>query len=142
MQNPEVFDGKNFQELLQDIYNNVEAKRAEIKTLMDGLTPHVTSAKNAAIIAPLIREFLEVAVKNDEHLVKMATIMQRIMSSQIKASAGTENYGLTEKEKEQLLLEAETTERDAVDELKAAIEGMSVADLKQKVDDVKTQLEE
>ena len=121
--NPEVFEGKNFQDLLKDIYNNTKAKKSQIKTLMDVLAEMLkkpgSTPSDAAIVAPLVKEFLEVAVKNDEHLVKIATIMQRLMSAQTVAHNTESNSFLTEPEKARLLEEAE---QEAMDELEKAIE--------------------
>jgi hypothetical protein len=47
----------------------------------------------------LIKEYLEIGVKNDEALIKMATIVQRAM----QAEEGGETFGMTEAEKQQLL---------------------------------------
>ena len=64
-------------------------------------SPLIKNSGDATIIVPLIKEYLEASVKNDEHLVKMAAIVQRAM-------ARTENKNsdsplLTEDEKRQLL---------------------------------------
>jgi len=121
--NPEVFEGKSFQELLKDIYNNSKAKKAQIKTLMDVLADMLkkptSRPTDAAVIAPLVKDFLDVAVKNDEHLVKIATIIQRLMSAETVSKAHTDSGFLTDDEKTRLLEEAE---QEVLDELKIAIE--------------------
>ena len=121
--NPEVFEGKQFQDLLKDIYDNSKAKKAQIKILMDVLADMLkkpgSRPADAAVIAPLVKDFLEVAVKNDEHLVKIATIMQRLMSAETVSHSSDSNTFLTEDEKSRLLEEAET---ELLDDLKTAIE--------------------
>jgi len=123
MKNPEVFEGKNFQELLKDIYDNTSAKKTQIKTLMDTLANMLkapgSKPADAAVIAPLVKDFLEVAVKNDEHLVKMATIIQRLMSAETISRGTSLTDILTEEEKSELLKEAE---KEAFDELENEVE--------------------
>ena len=133
--NPEVFEGKLFQDLLKDIYNNSKAKKSQIKTLMDVLANMLkkpgSRPADAAVIAPLVKDFLEVAVKNDEHLVKIATIMQRLMSAETVAHSTDSSTFLTEDEKSRLLEEAES---ELLDELKTAIEeDGELAELTEKV---------
>ena len=50
----------------------------------------------------MIKEYLEINVKNDDQLVKMAGIVQRLISAENKAGSEDE-YGLTEEEKNQLM---------------------------------------
>lgn len=99
--NKEIFKGKTFSGLLEDIYVNSKEKDRQIKILISDLQPLIKNSGDATIIVPLIKEYLEASVKNDEHLVKMAAIVQRAM-------ARTENKNsdsplLTEEEKKQLL---------------------------------------
>ena len=99
--NKEIFKGKTFSGLLEDIYINSKTKDRQIKLLINDLQPLIKNSGDATIIVPLIKEYLEASVKNDEHLVKMAAIVQRAM-------ARTENKNsdsplLTEEEKKQLL---------------------------------------
>jgi uncharacterized protein YaeQ len=55
---------------------------------------------DATIVVPLIKEYMEVSVKNDEHLVKMAAVVQRAMA---RTSSTEENVLLTKEEKKQLI---------------------------------------
>jgi hypothetical protein len=77
----EIFSGKTFSSLLQDIYRNSTTKKTQINNLIEQLRPLVTNAAEAAVIVPMIAEYLDVAVKNDEQLVKMAGIVQRLINS-------------------------------------------------------------
>ena len=54
------------------------------------------------ILVPLIKEYMELGIKNDEQLVKMATIIQRAIASN---KSEEEGFGMTENEKAQLLSE-------------------------------------
>jgi hypothetical protein len=60
---------------------------------------------DATIIAPLLKDYLEVSVKNDDALVKLAAVVQRLVSTS-KDDDGNE-FGLSEEERNKLLEEAE-----------------------------------
>jgi hypothetical protein len=104
--NFELFKGKKYSDLLKDIYHNSKRKDRQINTLISELQPLMKSMGDATVIVPLIKEYLEISVKNDDHLVKLAAIVQRLMSS---TSSGDDDsgYGITEAEKSRLLQEAE-----------------------------------
>jgi len=64
----------------------------------------IKDGDTAVQIIPMLKEYLEINVKNDEQLVKLATVVQRIMASEKRVSdSGDNDFGLTEKEKEQLM---------------------------------------
>ena len=98
--NEEIFEGKTFEGLMKDIYDNSRKKEAQINELIKQLQPMIKNMGDATILVPIIKEYLEVSVKNDEHLIKMAAMVQRAMTR----SVGDESIGLlTEEEKKQLL---------------------------------------
>jgi len=103
----ELFDGKSFSDLMKDIYHNSKKKDRQINTLIQELQPLIKNIGDATIIVPLIKEYLDVSVKNDEHLVKLAAVVQRLVNSSTKLSDVGDEYGMTEAEKEQLLIIAE-----------------------------------
>ena len=96
-----VFGGKKFSDILEEIYNNQKKKDKQISALISELKPLVNEIGDATLIVPLIKEYLEISVKNDEQLIKMATIIQRIMSN----SSTEGGLGISEEEKAQLLAE-------------------------------------
>ena len=98
-----VFGSKKFSDILEEIYNNQKKKEKQISALISELKPLVQEIGDATLIVPLIKEYLEISVKNDEQLIKMATIIQRIMNSNTNNTDG--GFGITEEEKQQLLAE-------------------------------------
>ena len=114
----ELFKGKSFSSLLKDIYTTTKNKEKQINILISELKPLVKNIGDATIIVPLIKEYLEVGVKNDEHLVKMAAVVQRAMT-RVDSAGG--DLVLTDSEKQQLLdtmNEMEDIKNDAVDSIK------------------------
>lgn len=76
-----VFGKKSFSELLKDIYSNSKQKEKQITLLIEELRPLVKTIGDATVIVPLIKDYIDVGVKNDEILVKMAGIVQRALQS-------------------------------------------------------------
>ena len=93
-----LFGKKTFADLLKEIHTNSSSKEKEIRGLIEGLKPFITSAGDAVIIVPLIKDYLDVSVKNDDLLIKMAGIVQRAMNS----SSGEDNMLISDAEKEML----------------------------------------
>ena len=98
----EIFDGKSLSSLFKDIYDNTEYNKKQLDILTKELVQFIKDGDTAVQIVPMIKEYLEINVKNDDQLVKMAGIVQRLISSEQKASAEDE-FGLSEEEKDQLL---------------------------------------
>ena len=97
-----VFGGKKFSDILEEIYNNQKKKEKQIYALISELKTLVNEIGDATLIVPLIKEYLEISVKNDDQLIKMATIIQRIMSNNGNSEGG---LSISEEEKAQLMAE-------------------------------------
>ena len=97
----EVFKGKSFSGLLKDIYKNSAEKEKQIKILIGELRPLIKNIGDATIIVPLIKEYMEIGVKNDEQLVKMAAVVQRAVAA--NKSSDSNEFLLSDEEKKQLL---------------------------------------
>lgn len=105
--NDELFKGTSFADLMSDVYHNSKKKDRQISQLIAQLQPLIKNASDATIIVPLIKEYLDVAVKNDDHLVKLTAIVQRYIST--KQTLSNDDGLLSEEEKQQLLKVAEST---------------------------------
>ena len=94
-----IFDDKSFSDLLKEIHGNQKKKAKQLASLISELRPLVQSLDDATVVVPLIKEYMEISVKNDDQLIKMAAIVQRL-------STGTASSGdgglLTEDEMAQL----------------------------------------
>ena len=98
-----VFGKKKFSDILEEIYTNQQKKDRQISILISELKQLVQEIVEATLIVTLIKEYLEISVKNDEQLIKMATIIQRIMNNSAGPNDGS--FGISEEEKQQLLAE-------------------------------------
>lgn len=103
----ELFKGTTFSDLMSDVYHNSKKKDRQINQLIAQLQPLIKNASDATIIVPLIKEYLDVAVKNDDHLVKLTAIVQRYISTK-QTISGADSL-LSDEEKQQLLRVAEQT---------------------------------
>jgi len=94
-----IFGQKTFSDILKNIYDNSKEKEKQLKDLISGLKPLISDTQSALMVVPLIKEYLDVSVKNDDSLIKMAGIIQRAM-----ANSGGNGDGdfLSEAELEQL----------------------------------------
>jgi len=103
----ELFHGTNFSDLMRDIYHNSKKKSRQIDGLIKELQPLIKNTGDATVLVPMIKDYLEVSVKNDDALVKLAAVVQRLVSANNKESEDNE-FGLSDDERRRLLKEAET----------------------------------
>lgn len=101
--NFELYDGKNFQDLCKEIVDNQHSRKFQIEVLISELRPMIKTGNDAMMIVPLIKQYIDAGISNDEHLVKLAQICQRLMTSQSQAEASGTSYGLSEEEKKELM---------------------------------------
>ena len=97
----EIFEGKSFKDLTKDIYKNTKDRKVQIDLLISEIHGFITTIDDVIMIAPIIKEYMDIAVKNDEQLVKLAGVLQRIIS---KSTVGDEeSLLLSDSEKEDLI---------------------------------------
>ena len=107
----EIFEGKTFQDLTKDIYENTTKRKTQIDLLISEIHGFITTIDDVVLVAPIIKEYMDTAVRNDEHLVKLAGVLQRIISK--SQGESDESMLLSDEEKEELM----GTLQDTVDDL-------------------------
>jgi hypothetical protein len=129
----ELFPGKSLGGLFKDIYDNQQTKKLRISELIAEMKKSVRHAGDMAVIGPIIRDMVDSSIKNDDALIKMAAIAQRIIGSQHKAE-GDSGF-LTVEEKNQLLKDLEQTAKEVADEQELKVDELTfeVEELKQKI---------
>ena len=108
-----IFDNKTFSDLLKEIHTNQKKKGKQIGQLIAELRPLIQNLGDATVVVPLIKEYMEISVKNDDHLLKMAAIVQRLSTGATTSGGGDM---LTEEE---------------LNQLQGIVEEISVQELKQ-----------
>jgi len=131
MNNFEIFPGKDLSGLFEDIYKNQTNKKQRISELIAEMKKVIRHAGDMAVIGPIIKDLIDTSVRNDETLIKMAAIVQRLMTAQTK-SEGDEGF-LSDKEKEQLLSQLDQTVNEVRDENDAKVDELTneVEEIKQ-----------
>jgi hypothetical protein len=99
----EIFKGKTLGDVFKDIYDNSHTNKKQLEVLMKEVVGFIKDGDTAIQIIPMLKEYLEINVKNDEQLVKLATIVQRITAAEGRVSDSGDEFGLSEQEKEQLM---------------------------------------
>ena len=108
----EIFKGKSLSDLFEEIYNNSKETKSQVKGLIGELKPLIENIGDATLLVPMIKEYMEIGVKNDEHLIKLATVIQRIEAIQAKGS-GEEMFDFSDLQ--DLLEEQEQTQEELVE---------------------------
>ena len=96
-----IFGDKNFSDLSQEIYENSKLKKTQIDLLVQEVHGYIQGIEDIAIVGPILKELMDVGVKNDDNLLKLATVIQRILNKQ--ADVTEETSLLSEDEKEELM---------------------------------------
>jgi hypothetical protein len=104
-----IFEGKTASDVFKEIYNNSKKKDRQVNSLIAELKPLIQNIGDAPVVVPLIKEYLEIGVKNDEHLIKMMAVIQRITNN--SATGGGDSL-LTDEELKQLQQIAEEVVKD------------------------------
>ena len=94
-----IFGKKKFSDVLEEIYNNQHKKDKQVTALINELKPLISDIGDATLVVPLIKEYMEISVKNDDILIKMAALAQRAMATITSDGSLT----ISDEEKDQLL---------------------------------------
>jgi hypothetical protein len=124
----ELFPGKSLSGLFQNIYENQVNKKQKISSIIDEFKKMVRHTGDIVVMGPIIKDLIDSSVKNDDHLIKLATIAQRIVAAERK-SEGEDGF-LSAEERAQLLAEIDQVQEEVkrMDDIENEVE-----ELKQKI---------
>jgi hypothetical protein len=105
--NFEIYKGKNFSGLCKDIVKNSENKKDQIDILISELRTLIKTVNDAIIVVPLIKDYYDIGIKNDEQLVKLAAVVQRLVAKGESTGEGSSMI-LSDDERKQLMDEVIT----------------------------------
>ena len=117
-----IFDGKNFSDLSKEIYDNSKLKKTQLDLLIQEVHGYIQGIEDIALVGPIIKELFDASIKNDDNLLKLATVIQRIMNKQ--ADAVDDTALLSEDEKEELMAsleDAAASLQNKADEIESSI---------------------
>ena len=90
-----VFDGMSLSDLFKKIHKNNKDIDKQIGEFIETMKPMATTnAGNAVMLMPTVKDLIDVNVKNNEQLIKMAAIAQR--AATVNANAGTDLINMDE----------------------------------------------
>ena len=121
-----IFKDKNFSDLSKEIYENSKLKKTQIDLLIQEVHGYIQGIEDIAIVGPVLKELFDVAVKNDDNLLKLATVIQRIMNKRVDDDSDISL--LSEAEKEELM----NTLEDAAVELQKKSDDIDVDKIREK----------
>jgi hypothetical protein len=122
-----IFDDKNFSDLSKEIYENSKLKKTQIDLLIQEVHGYIQGIEDIAIVGPVLKELFDVAVKNDDNLLKLATVIQRIMSKH--QTIDDSDIGLlSDEEKDELMASLE----DAAADLQKKSDDLDISEIKKK----------
>ena len=123
-----IFEDKNFSDLSKEIYENSKLKKTQIDLLIQEVHSYIQGIEDIAIVGPVLKELFDVAVKNDDNLLKLATVIQRIMSKQ--QFDDSDISLLSDAEKEELI----NTLEDTAAELQKKSDDIDVDKIKRRIE--------
>jgi len=119
LQDIEIYKGKSFSALCKEIVVNQNEKKDQLDILVSELRTLIKTVNDAMIIVPLIKDYMDVGVKNDEQLVKLAAVIQRILSKQNEGGDGSGgSFMITDEERKQLMQEVENLKSSEINSVK------------------------
>ena len=121
-----IFDDKNFSDLSKEIYENSKLKKTQLDLLIQEVHGYIQGIEDIAIVGPVLKELFDVAVKNDDNLLKLATVIQRIMNK--RADDDSDISLLSDAEKEELM----NTLEDTAAELQNKSDELDISKIKEK----------
>jgi hypothetical protein len=77
-----IFEKKTLSDLLKEIHTNSTTNKSDIKAAIDTMLKTVETTADAVRLMPIVKDFMDVLVKNDEQLIKIAGVVQRGESKQ------------------------------------------------------------
>ena len=104
-----VFKNTTLADLFEKIDTNSKRNKIQIESLIQELMTFIKDPNSAIQLFPMISDYMEANIRNDELLVKLTAVVQRVMKAEAKGEGG--EYSLSDEEKEQILskIETETT---------------------------------
>jgi len=135
----ELFKGTTFSDLMSEVYHNSKKKDRQMNQLIASLQPLIRNASDATVVMPLIKDILDVSIKNDDHIVKLTAIVQRYIST-TQTISGADSL-LSDDEKQQLIRMAESTLTHELEDELETLQQQDKNSIENRVTQVKSKLE-
>ncbi len=95
-----IFGKTSFGDLLKEIHKKSNEKEKLILDLVQQLKDMIDTLGDAVMMVPLIKSYMDLSMTANDHLIKMAAIVQKAVDR--KSTDGGESGGLTDEERNNL----------------------------------------
>ena len=102
--NKEIFKGKSISDLMEEAYKDKQEKHKQLKGMISMLKDLINDGGDAVMMVPLIKDIMDLSIKNDDVLIRLLGIIQKIEASSSRILDNSDGV-LSEKDK-QLLFES------------------------------------
>ena len=99
----EIFKGKSFKDLCKDIYVNQLHRKDQLEILIGDLRKMCQKIDDAPLIIPFIKDYINAANVNDEHLIRLAAIIQKLIVADEQTKAISGGLGMSDEERRQIM---------------------------------------
>ena len=125
-----AFKSTSLGDILEEAHNRSNEQKQLVERLIDQLSDLMETEDDAVALVPLIKEYLEINVQNNEQLVKIAQVIQRMYNASIKqGDTGGGGSGFSDDEKDELRDIAESmVDGDAEEMMEKAEEAVEEID--------------
>lgn len=97
----EIFENKKLSDLFSEVYSRSDLTKTRIEGLIDQIKPLIVDIDSALIMVPLIKDYLESGIKNNDLLNKLGVNIVRMLTAN-REDAGDSEWSLPDEFKEQL----------------------------------------
>lgn len=105
-----VYGNTTYEDLLKEIHKKSKDKDKQINSLIEQLKPLIGDTVNSAImVVPLIANYLNSSLKNDDNLIKLATLVQRSMSPD---SSNSDDFSMSDEERDLILKQVNSINKE------------------------------
>lgn len=98
-----LFQGFQLQDLYKQIVENSRQTRKELKITIQQLSQRIQSITDVQILSPEIKDYMNILVKNDQILVKLAGFLTKTVVKNINVQQQEQMEQLTQEQKDKLL---------------------------------------
>jgi hypothetical protein len=101
-----IFKDKSMADIMEEIYKDKNEKQKQLKGLISMLKDLVNDGGDAIMLMPQIKELMDLDIKNNDTLLRLGALIQKIEAAQMRAIAETGTGGVMSEEEKQMLLES------------------------------------
>jgi hypothetical protein len=73
-----VYKDKTLEDLFEEIHKNSKQKNIQINGIIADMKNKVENMSDILKVAPILKDYIDVGVKNNEHIIKLTGIIQRL----------------------------------------------------------------